>query len=129
METIRQQFALELARALELAGYEARPAVLEREFNLRYHGEPVSYHAVRKWLHGETLPTVDKLQLLAQWLNISIASFIPAGNAHPAEEAEPVTYASSLSKTDQEVIQTYLCLPEEQRQAIARIVMLMATSK
>lgn len=48
-------------------GYEPRASVLERQFNLRYQGEPVTYHGVRRWLQGETLPTADKLQLLAGW--------------------------------------------------------------
>ena len=30
---------------------------LEREFNTRYWGKPMTLHGVRRWLRGETLPT------------------------------------------------------------------------
>jgi len=36
METANQKFAKRLRAAMEKAGYEPKPAVLEREFNLRY---------------------------------------------------------------------------------------------
>lgn len=123
MENIRQHFARELARALEQAGLEAKPAVLEREFNLRFRGEPVTYHGVRRWLQGETLPTIDKLQLLSSWLGVIIEPFIPASRGYAAEE-QSLTYAAS--QTDQDVIQAYLCLDENQRKAVAQIIFLLA---
>ena len=30
------------------AGYEAKPAVLEREFNMRHWGKPMTLHGVRR---------------------------------------------------------------------------------
>ncbi|KAF0203314.1 MAG: hypothetical protein FD173_1785, partial [Gallionellaceae bacterium] len=44
---------------------------LGREFNRRYSGKSVSIHAARKWLPGESIPTQDKLRLLATWLGVS----------------------------------------------------------
>lgn len=63
---------------MERMGHEPRASVLERQFNLRYQGEPVTYHGVRRWLQGETLPTVDKLQVLAGWLGLSVDPFMAA---------------------------------------------------
>ncbi|QDX82732.1 hypothetical protein B9N43_16710 [Denitratisoma sp. DHT3] len=46
-------------------------AWLTREFNQRYGGKPISTHAARKWLLGESIPTHDKLLTLASWLKVS----------------------------------------------------------
>ncbi|NLD14753.1 MAG: transcriptional regulator [Gammaproteobacteria bacterium] len=125
MKNIRQVFAQELARAMERMGYEPRASVLERQFNLRYQGEPVTYHGVRRWLQGETLPTADKLQLLAGWLGLGVDPFMAALQGG-TEEAES---RYRFSDADHEVFQTYLCLTQEQREAVARMIFLLARCK
>jgi hypothetical protein len=45
MTNAKKQFAARLKKAMETAGYAAKPAVLEREFNLRYLGSPLTLHA------------------------------------------------------------------------------------
>ena len=64
-------FALRLREALGVHGKKLSPTALEREFNLRYPGRPITVHAARKWLLGLALPTQDKLQVLARWLDVS----------------------------------------------------------
>jgi hypothetical protein len=64
-------FALRLDQALRQRGRKPGPTALEREFNLRYRGPPISVHAARKWLRGLAVPTQDKLQVLARWLDVS----------------------------------------------------------
>jgi len=46
------------------------PTGIAREFNLRYHGNPVTAQAVRKWLAGKSLPPQDKIRALALWLEV-----------------------------------------------------------
>ncbi len=65
-------FSARLKQALHQAGYaEISASQLAREFNLRYGGAPVSVHAARKWLNGETIPTQQKLLVFAQWLGVA----------------------------------------------------------
>ena len=66
MENAKTQFADRLREAMTAAGYEPKPAVLEREFNTRYWGPPMTLHGVRRWLRGETLPSQEKLLVLAE---------------------------------------------------------------
>jgi hypothetical protein len=47
------------------------PTVLARDFNLRWRGAPVTVNAVRKWLVGDAIPTMDKLTVLASLLDTS----------------------------------------------------------
>lgn len=66
----KAEFAQRLRNAMTAAGYAAKPAVLEREFNQRYWGKGVTLHGVRRWLCGETYPAQDKLLVLAEWLGV-----------------------------------------------------------
>lgn len=65
-------FALRLREALQQRGKKPSPTALEREFNLRYRGQPITMHSARKWLLGLAIPTQDKLEVLARWLDVSI---------------------------------------------------------
>lgn len=37
-------------------------------------------NAIYKWIHGETLPTIDNLVILSQILNVSMDNIIIRGN-------------------------------------------------
>lgn len=68
----KQGFSKRLREAMRKAGVSpGGPTRVAREFNLRYHGDPVSTQAVRKWLAGESLPSQDKIRALALWLEVS----------------------------------------------------------
>lgn len=53
------------------AGLDPRGSVLQRGFNARYLGRPVTYQGVQRWLRGLSIPAQDKLTVLAEWLNLS----------------------------------------------------------
>lgn len=59
-------FSQRLQNSMTSGGYEVRPVVLEREFNQRYWGKPVSVQAVRRWLYGEAFPPKTACKY---WLN------------------------------------------------------------
>ena len=70
----KQGFSRRLRESLRRAGAPAEgPTEIAREFNLRYHGTPVTPQAVRKWLESKSLPSQDKLRALAFWLEVAPA--------------------------------------------------------
>ena len=70
----KEGFSRRLRESLRRAGTPAEgPTEIAREFNLRYHGTPVTPQAVRKWLKAESLPSQDKIRALAFWLGVSPA--------------------------------------------------------
>ena len=76
----RTAFSKRLQEALSACNYSPRsPTELAREFNHRFHGQAVTVHAARKWLHGESIPTQDKLRALASWLDVP-ADWLRFGN-------------------------------------------------
>jgi len=66
-----QAFARRLENRLRSQGKTLSPTTLAREFNLRWRGPPVTVNATRKWLTGEAIPTLDKLSVLANLLDVS----------------------------------------------------------
>lgn len=68
----KKNFSKRFTEALKRTGMDVnRPTSIAREFNLRFHGDPVTTQSVRKWLTGESLPSQDKVRVLAGWLNVS----------------------------------------------------------
>ena len=69
-EAGRAEEGREERRSLRVYGLQGREAEAQREFNVRFAGNPVTVHAARKWLQGESIPTQEKLRALASWLDV-----------------------------------------------------------
>lgn len=100
-------FAGRLHQALQQRGKRASATAVAREFNLRYRGPAVTVHAVRKWLSGLSLPTQDKLQVLARWLDVN-EEWLRWGSAQqaPAGQADTEPHAPSRRMNDSQKIWT-----------------------
>lgn len=128
MENTRQKFAARLRSTLEQAGYEAKPAVLEREFNLRYWGKPVTLHGVRRWLKGEALPTEDKLLVLAQWLRVDPRT-LRFGEEVPEQIRRQQQLYESVPHQEREAIEAFLTLSPARRRLIREVIMNFALAE
>jgi transcriptional regulator with XRE-family HTH domain len=68
----QENFSKRFRQALRNADYSPdSPTQLAREFNIRFNSGHVTPHAVRKWLVGESIPTQEKLRILASWLGVT----------------------------------------------------------
>lgn len=116
-------FAERLHAAMQAAGYEQRPSILEREFNLRYWGRPITFQAASSWLTGKSVPAQEKLEVLAEWLRIEPQA-LRFGDAAVARIREKRgEWEMALKGEEREVLQAYLELPIEQRKIIREIIM------
>lgn len=87
----KQGFSKRLKEAMRKTRIDiSSPTLIAREFNLRYHGDPVSTQAVRKWLSGKALPSQDKIRGLGFWLEVS-AHWLRFGEADRKDERHPLT--------------------------------------
>ena len=127
MENSRHRFAGRLREALIQAGYEAKPAVLEREFNLRYWGKPVTLHGVRRWLKGETLPTEDKLLVLANWLQVDPRALRFGEDGIPQRESR--SRYDALTIQEREVIDAFLKLSQPRRRLVRDMILSFAQAE
>lgn len=115
----RHQFSERLQQALRSAEYSPdSPTQLAREFNARFTGQPVTVHAARKWLMGESIPTQEKLRSLAKWLNVT-AEWLRFGTASANNTN------TSLNSSDAKIITSLRQLDEENRQLVFEFIRLL----
>ncbi len=121
----RLEFSSRLQQALRDAEYPPdSPTWLAREFNQHFSGHPVTVHAARKWLQGESIPTQDKLRALAGWLDVP-AEWLRFGNAEARKgEQEPP------SSGDAKLLAQLQQLDEPQKTILRELLrVLLKTSK
>ncbi|MEO7953566.1 MAG: XRE family transcriptional regulator, partial [Polaromonas sp.] len=122
MDNAKRKFAERLRDAMVAAGYEAKLALLEREFNTRYWGKPMTLHGVRRWLRGETLPTHEKLLVLAEWLDVSPQQLNYGENIQRKVQARRARWDSGVGYQDRDIFEAFLKLPIPQRKLIREVI-------
>lgn len=70
-DNLKIEFSRRLKQALLDATGKISPTKLANQFNLRYPKQAISTQAASQWLNGQTIPTKDKIKILAKWLNVS----------------------------------------------------------
>jgi len=65
------EFATRLEQAMNSKAIKISPTVLANLFNSKFDGRSITPHTARNWLLGKSLPTQDKLVLLAKILGTS----------------------------------------------------------
>lgn len=108
------------------AGYEAKPAVLEREFNQRYWGKAVTLHGVRRWLRGETFPAQDKLLALAEWLGVEPQALRFGNEVAKAVRARRKSWDEGIGYQEREIFEAFLRLPVPQRKIVREVILAFA---
>lgn len=108
------------------AGYEPKPAVLEREFNTRYWGKPMTLHGVRRWLRGEALPTHEKLLVLAEWLGVPPQQLNFGDEIQRKLDQRRARWDSGVGYQDRDIFEAFLKLPVPQRKLIREVILTFA---
>ncbi len=122
MEKSSEKFAKRLRAAMKSCGYEAKPSVLEREFNLRYLGQPMTLHGVRRWLLGESLPKQDKVEVLAEWLCIPPQQLRYGVEIEQRIEQQKSRWEDGIGYREREVFEAFLALPPTQRKVVREVI-------
>lgn len=122
----KKQFAVRLAQAMRESGYNPKPSVLEREFNQRYWGKPMTLHGVRRWLLGETLPSQDKLIVLAEWLGVPPHQLRFGEEVSGRIEERRERWDSGIGYQERELFEAFLNLPVPQRRVVREVILAFA---
>jgi transcriptional regulator with XRE-family HTH domain len=115
-------FAKRLITAMQTQGYEAKPSVLEREFNLRHNGKPVTFAGVSKWLKGTAMPSADKLLTLSKWLDVPPEELAFDKDIKKAIEQREARWKEEIGYKDKDVVEAYLALPTAQKKIIRETI-------
>lgn len=121
-------FAKRLKSALEAAGIRSSPTVIAHEFNLRFWGRSITPHTARNWLLGNSLPTQDKLRVLAEWLQVGPDElrFGPNSKKFRVQEGDPEL--DSFNLADREMVSRYLILTPTARRTVREVVIALAAA-
>lgn len=122
MKDERTAFAKRLHDAMVDAGHEPRPAVLERLFNTRYLGRSVTFQAVSRWLRGDSIPSQDKLQVLAELLAVEQQYLRFGEKAVKGIRDKRARWDAGLAPEDRELMEGLLGLSAEQKKIIREII-------
>lgn len=117
----RLRFSERLRQSLDQAGQAPdSPTALARFFNSRYDGEPVTVHAVRKWLIGEAIPTQEKLRVLALCLEVPVDWLRYGGNK--VGDSSPQRVYSQYGKKDQAILENIRKLDDAHQEAVLALI-------
>ena len=126
MNKAKYEFSRRLLAALYRAGVPARPTVIEREFNQRYWGKPITLHAARLWLRDETMPTHDRLLCLAEWLGVE-PQILRYGDEVPRKVREKrKRWDEGIGYQEREIFELFLKLPVPQRKVAREVIIALA---
>ena len=122
----KAEFAERLREAMTRAGYELRPVVLEREFNMRYWGRSITLQAARRWLRGEAIPAQDKIQVLAEWLKIEPEVLRFGEAVRKSVQAQRQRWDEGVGHLEREAFDAFLQLPAPQRKIVREVILTFA---
>ena len=129
MTQAKMEFARRLHEALARVGVPAKPAVIEREFNQRYWGKPITLHAVRYWLNGESIPTHDKLLCLAEWLGVEPSALRYGEGVVKAVREKRKRWDEGIGYAEREIFELFLKLPVPQRKVAREVILALARAE
>ena len=122
----KQEFSQRLRTAMEAQRIAPSAAVLEREFNQRWSGNPIRRQAAWKWLNGEAIPTQDKLQELSRWLKVEPHQLRFGDQVLQHLRAEQKRWDEGAGYVERETFDAFLRLPAPQRRLIREVIFTFA---
>lgn len=124
MKDEKAEFSARLRAALRDANIEASAAVLERRFNSRYDGTPVTAQAISQWLNGKTMPRQDRIRVLAAIVGMEPHELQFGGKSRVGEGRSD--WVEALGRQDRAMIDAFLSLPAAQRKLVRELIATLA---
>ncbi len=117
LKTALKRLPKSIATATELA----------HQFNLKHPNEPITPQAAQRWLGGTAYPKADKLETLAEWLNVS-AHWLKNGPPPPpmkkavAGKRSQPAQPGQLSEKETRILTKLRSLSEHQVFIVAELI-------
>lgn len=126
MKDEKAEFSARLRAALKEARIEASPVALEKRFNSRYEGAPVTSQAISGWLNGKSIPRQDKLRVLAAMLGVDAHVLQYGGSGARSRVGEVAGAWEGLSPAERAMVDAYVTLAPPQRKLVRELVSALA---
>lgn len=127
MKDEKADFAARLRTALKERGIEASASVLEKRFNSRYGGAPVTVQAISQWLNGKAMPRQDKIRVLAAIVGVD-PHMLQYGGKHRISETR-AEWAETMAPQDRAMLEAFLALPAAQRKLVRELILALAQAE
>ena len=120
---IYKEFAARLEQAMTVKTIKHSPTVLAKLFNTEFDGKAVTIHTVRNWTLGLSMPTQEKLVVLAELLDTSAEQLrygrhsektLMISNADGSE--------TELTASQQQLVRKYIMLSASQQRLVNDLV-------
>ena len=121
MKDARAAFADRLRVSAREAGCEGANALMTR-FNSKYSGASVSAQAVSQWLNGSSMPRHDKIVVLADVLGVDLLWLQTGKGGSGRLRQRPPFWPDLPAPEVQQMMETYLELPEKARTLVAELI-------
>ena len=120
---IYREFAARLEHAMSAKSIRRSSTVLTNLFNAEFDGKAVTIPTVSNWMHGVTMPTQDKLLVLAELLDTS-SEYLRYGRN--SEKTLTIQIAdgseTELTRTQQQLVRKYIKLSASQQRLVNDLV-------
>ena len=120
---IYNEFAARLEQAMSAKSISRSSTVLAKLFNAEFDGKAVTIPTVSNWMHGWTMPTQDKLLVLAELLDTS-AEHLRYGRH--SEKTLMIRNAdgseAELNSSQQQLVRKYIKLSTSQQRLVSDLV-------
>jgi hypothetical protein len=129
MKDEKAEFSARLRAALKEARIDASPVVLEKRFNSRYEGAPVTSQAISGWLNGKSIPRQDKLRVLAALVGVDAHVLQYGGVSASGTRSRVGEVAQAwegLSPAERAMVDAYIALAPSQRKLVRELVAALA---
>ena len=117
------EFSNRLRASIVAAGLQARPSVVEREFNLRWHGRSISTQAAWSWVNNKSIPAQDKIQVLAEWLKVAPEVLRFGEAVRSAVQKHRQRWEEGAGYVERDTFDAFLKLPAPQRKLIREVIL------
>ena len=109
---MKEQFAKTLSRhLLDYYGRIPSASVLARDFNLRAAGgvAHISPETARRWIRGLSMPEMEKLQVIVDWLHLEVGFLANAAPSlgRPKDSTSGVGQSRSLNPVESALLQAF----------------------
>jgi hypothetical protein len=124
MKDEKAEFSARLRAALRDAHVEASASVLEKRFNSRYGGSPVTAQAISGWLNGKAIPKQDKVRVLAAIVGIEPHELQFGGKPRVGEGR--AQWVDAVGPQERAMLDAFLSLPTAQRKLVRDLILALS---
>ena len=117
------EFAARLEKAMAEKSIKHSPTVLANLFNSVFDGRAVTPHTARNWILGKSLPTQDKLVVLAKLLDTSAEQLRYGRHSEKTLTLMNADGSETLiTRSQQQLVRKYISLNKVQQRLVSDLV-------